>query len=190
VLSKALAEVKVPDMLTLFTNGMSGDINHVDVSEPPSLNSRAESIRVGTILAADVLKSYKRLTAVTPSRLIARTRAVALPTPMFSRGDAASARQIISRFGKPGAPAFHEVVHAWKVLDVTALDGKPLDTEVQVIALGDELAWVGMPGDAFVELGLAVKQNSPYRHTIVSEQSSSGANTLRIAKRSRKVPTR
>ena len=175
VLSKVLAEVKGSEMLTLFTNGMSGNINNVDVNETRSLNSRAESARVGTILAADVLRGYKRLRAVTPSKLIARNRAVSLPTPVFSRADADSARQIISRFGKPGAPAFHEVVHAWKVLDVTALDGKPLNTEVQVIALGDELAWVGMPGDAFVELGLAVKQNSPYRHTIVSEQSGSGA---------------
>jgi hypothetical protein len=41
--------------------------------------------------------------------------------------------------------------------------------------MGDDLAWVGMPGDAFVELGLAVKQNSPFRQTVVSEQSGSGA---------------
>ena len=130
---------------------------------------------MGTILAADVLKAYPRLQTLSPSRLVARTHALALPAPVFTKADVESARQITSRFGKPGAPAFHHVVHAWKVLAVAALDGKPLDTEVQVIALGDELVWVGMPGDAFVELGLAVKQNSPFRRTIVSEQSGSGA---------------
>jgi hypothetical protein len=46
---------------------------------------------------------------------------------------------------------------------------------VQAITLGDDLAWAGMPGDAFVELGLAIKQNSPFRQTIVSEQPGSGA---------------
>jgi neutral ceramidase len=40
--------------------------------------------------------------------------------------------------------------------------------------LGDELALVGFPGDAFVELGLAIKQNSPYPYTIVNEQSGNG----------------
>ena len=79
------------------------------------------------------------------------------------------------RFGKADPPVFHDVVRAWKVLDVAALDGGPLNTEVQAITMGDGLAWVGMPGDAFVELGLAVKQNSPYLLTVVSEQSGSGS---------------
>jgi hypothetical protein len=175
VLSKALAEVRGAGMLTFFTNGMSGNINHIDVNQRRSLSARGESARVGTILAAAVLKAFERLRPVAPSRLTARTRAVALPTPVITSAEAEPARQTLARFGKPGAPAFLDVVHAWKVIDVAALGGKPLDTEVQVIALGDELAWVGMPGDAFVELGLAVKQNSPYRHTIVSEQSGSGA---------------
>src|SRR5262249_20351480 len=59
--------------------------------------------------------------------------------------------------------------------DVAALDGKPLETEVQAITLGDELAWVGMPGDAFTELGLAIKTNSPFRSTIVGEQAGGRA---------------
>jgi len=32
-----------------------------------------------------------------------------------------------------------------------------------------------MPGDAFSELGLAIKTNSPFLHTIVSKQSGAGA---------------
>jgi hypothetical protein len=175
VLAKTLAAVKGDGMLTLFTNGMSGDVNHIDVNDPRPLSGSAEAARVGTILAADVLKAYRRLRPVQPTRLIAQTRAVHLPAPAFTAADAERARQAISRYGKPGAPPFPDVVHAWKVLDVAALGGKPLDTEVQAIALGDDLAWVGMPGDAFVALGLAIKQNSPFRRTVVSEQSGSGA---------------
>ncbi|MEX2263862.1 MAG: hypothetical protein WD696_18045 [Bryobacteraceae bacterium] len=175
VLAKALANVKGSEMLTLFTNGMSGNINHADVTNPTPLRGHAEAARVGTILAAGVLKAYRRLQPVAPSRLAVRTRGVALPTPAFSQEEVENARAVMSRFGKPGAPRFHDVVHAWKVIDVGALNGKPFDTEVQAIALGDDLAWVGMPGDAFVELGLAIKQNSPFRHTMVSEQSGNGA---------------
>ena len=40
------------------------------------------------------------------------------------------------------------------MLDVAAREGKPQEVEVQVIALGDDLAWVSMPGEIFVELGL------------------------------------
>ena len=175
VLAKALADAKGSGMLTLFTNGMSGNINHIDIRDTRPLSGHPEAARVGTILAAKVLQSYKHMRPVAPVRLAVRTQRVDLPTPQVTTADVERARQTMARFGKPGAPAFHDVVHAWKVLDVAELGGKPLETEVQAITMGDDLAWVGMPGDAFVELGLAIKQNSPFRHTIVSEQSGSGA---------------
>jgi len=175
VLSRALAAVKGSDMLTLFTNGMSGNINHLDVNADRQLRGPAESSRIGTILAADVLKAYRGLRPVTPTKLEARSRAVNLPAPTFTPEQVTAARAAMARFGKPDAPAFHDIVRAWRVLDVAALDGGLLDTEVQAIALGDGLAWVGMPGDAFVELGLTVKRNSPYLMTVVSEQSGSGS---------------
>ena len=39
-----------------------------------------------------------------------------------------------------------------------------------MIRVGD-LGLVGLPGEAFAELGLAVKQRSPARHTLVVELS-------------------
>ena len=175
VLARALGEVKGSGMLTLFTNGMSGNINHVDLSDPEPLNGHAAAARVGTVLAAAVLKAYRRLQPVNVERLLARTQRIDLPVPDVAAAEVERAKQTMAAFGKPGPPPFHDVVHAWKVLDIAALEGKPLNTEVQVITLGHDLAWVGMPGDAFVELGLAIKQNSPFRKTIVSEQSGSGA---------------
>jgi hypothetical protein len=40
---------------------------------------------------------------------------------------------------------------------------------VQVITLGDEVAWVSLPGEIFVELGLAIKRASPFRYTMIAE---------------------
>ena len=58
---------------------------------------------------------------------------------------------------------------AFKALDTFARQGQPLEVEVQVIAPGPDLAWVGLPGEVFVELGLAIKAASPFRHTILVE---------------------
>ena len=44
---------------------------------------------------------------------------------------------------RPAGQKANTVVHAWKVIDVAALDGKPLETEVQAITLGDELGGIG-----------------------------------------------
>ena len=42
----------------------------------------------------------------------------------------------------------------------------PIAAEIQVIRIGD-LALVALPGELFVELGLAIRQQSPARHTFV-----------------------
>jgi hypothetical protein len=40
---------------------------------------------------------------------------------------------------------------------------------VQVIALGRDAAWVALPGEVFVELGLAIKKRSPFPNTFIVE---------------------
>jgi neutral ceramidase len=150
VLARMLADVKGPGMLTLFTNGTSGNVNHIDVTDTRPLTGRAASAHVGTILAAKVLKAYKRLRPLASESLAVRTQRVELPVPEVSSTEAERAKQTLAGFGKSGGPPFHEVVHAWRVLDIAELGGKPLDTEVQAITMGEDLAWVGMPGDSLV----------------------------------------
>ena len=41
--------------------------------------------------------------------------------------------------------------------------------EVQVFRVADDVAIVGLPGEVFVELGMAIKRASPFKHTIVIE---------------------
>jgi hypothetical protein len=88
-----------------------------------------------------------------------------------SAADLETAREVIERrkdATKP-QPSFLETVQAYKALDVAARDHKPREVEVQVIALGNDVAWVSLPGEIFVELGLAIKQDSPFGHTIIAE---------------------
>ena len=58
---------------------------------------------------------------------------------------------------------------SWGLPFSPARNGKPWEVEVQVIALGNEVAWVSLPGEIFVELGLAIKQASPFRYTMIAE---------------------
>jgi hypothetical protein len=46
---------------------------------------------------------------------------------------------------------------------------RQIDVEVQVIALGDDVAWVSVQGEFFVELGMEIKRRSPFRQTIIVE---------------------
>ena len=167
-LAELLRALKGPEMVTVFSIGTAGDINHIDVGSAAPQQGLAEARRIGTILAGEVLKTYARLQPVKTSAPRARSEVVKLELAPISPADAERARKTAVKFGKD-APTFLERVEAYKVLDVAAREGKPIEAEVQVIALGDDLAFVALPGEIFVELGLAVKQGSPFRHTIIAE---------------------
>ena len=170
-LSKLLAEAQGSGLITLFTAGCCGDINHLDVRWPRPQGGFGNAARMGTILAGEVLRTWPKLQPLTVGRLRKKSATVSLALPEISTDDVRKAREVAARpaDAKTPAPPFLTTVQAFKVLDVVAREGRAWDVEVQVIALGDELAWVSLPGEIFVELGLAIKQDSPFRHTVIAE---------------------
>ncbi|MGH9674266.1 MAG: hypothetical protein ACRD44_13880, partial [Bryobacteraceae bacterium] len=168
-LAKLLGKVYAADMLTLFTIGAAGNINHVDVKTKAPQKGHAEARRIGTILAGEVIKTLARAEEVLPGPLRARSEVVSLPLPAFSAAEVEKARLTAAQFGKPGGPAFLDMVHALKVADVAERQGRAWEAEVQVITLGDRVAWVGLPGEIFVELGTAIKKASLFPVTVIVE---------------------
>jgi hypothetical protein len=170
-LGNALAGFKGSEMITLWSAGCCGDVNHIDVSWAEPQRGFANAARMGTILAAEVFRSWPRLRPIDSSSLRVKSTMVDLPLPEVSSGDIDAARRIAGRVedSHEARPSFPEMVRAFKVLDVAARKGEPQHVEVQVVALGNEIAWVSLPGEIFVELGLALKQDSPFPHTIIAE---------------------
>ena len=91
-----------------------------------------------------------------------------LGTQGITEADIAKAKEVYGRMTDPKT-TFQEQVNAFKVLDIVARNGQPLEVEVQVIALGKDVAFVSLPGEVFVELGLSIKQASPFKHTFIVE---------------------
>lgn len=166
VLARRLAEYKGAEMLTIFANGACGNLNHINVQWSDRQHGPEEAIRLGTILAGDVLKAYMDLKPVAETVLRVRSETVLLPVAPVTDKDVAEAKEIVARGQKA---KFLEQVQAYKALDAAARQGKPWEAEVQVIALGRDLAWVALPGEVFVELGLSIKAASPFRQTHVIE---------------------
>jgi hypothetical protein len=169
-LCAALAKVKGPDMVTIFANGTCGDINHIDVSTDRKQEGIEEARRIGNALAEEVTKTYEKLQPVADGPLRAKREVLAIPLAEVKPEEFEAARQAVLTPGKSRMSM--DRVKAFKILDVAARKGKPLDAEVQVIALGDDVAWVGLPGEIFVELGLDIKKRSPFKHTILVELSN------------------
>ncbi len=168
-LARLLGDYHGTNMVTVFANGACGDINHVDVKWAGPQKGHVEAARLGTVLAGNVLKAYTRLDSLQPVALRVRSEMVKLDLPELKPGEIEAARAMVARLGSTNAPKFLEQVHAFKVLDVVAREGRPQEVEVQVIALGDNVAWVSLPGEIFVELGMAIKNRSPFAHTMIAE---------------------
>lgn len=170
-LSKALDEVLGPKLTTVYTTACCGDVNHIDVSWDNQQKGFSQAARMGTILAAEVLRSLPHAAPSRLGRLRAKSAIVALPLAKLEQGDVEKAQELVGRPQAPGAARipFLDQVKSYRVLDVAARQGKPHQVEVQVVALGPDLAWVSLPGEIFVELGLAIKQDSPFANTIIAE---------------------
>lgn len=189
-LEQALRKSLGREVVSVFGTGCCGDINHVD----PSREGRNSTEFIGRSLAATVDKGLARLDAVKEPTLRVRRAVVPVPLQDVSAERVSRARPVLldARAGKK--VDFFEHVAAYKAIVLDQLRhkepyakasefigwglshswagvGDHLPVEVQVIALGDELAFVCLPGEIFVELGLAIKRASPFRTTLVVELS-------------------
>jgi hypothetical protein len=168
VVARLLNEYRGPGLVTVFANGCCGNLNHRDIGWNDPQHGPHEARRIGTVLAGDVCRAYPHLRPVTPTGLRVRSEIVHLPLAPIGPDDVSRARDVIKRI-TDRKTTFLEKVKAYQVLDVTRRDGRPWEVEVQVVALGDDVAWVSLPGEIFVELGLAIKKASPFRHTLIAE---------------------
>jgi hypothetical protein len=170
-LSKALSAVKGDGVVTLFATGCCGDINHINVNSAAPQKGPGEAARIGTRLAGEVLRTFDKLTPASEGVLRVSRETVELALPEVTTEEAAAAKKVLAELeaGKKPAPKFLDQVQAFKALDVSERLGKPLKVEVQVISLGDDLAWVSLPGEIFVELGLQIKRGSPFKQTMIAE---------------------
>lgn len=167
-LARRLADYQGPSALTFFANGCCGNLNQVNPNwAGPQFGPRAAE-RIGTVLAAAVFRGWPNLRPMTTWAPRARSEVVTLPRPKFTEAEIAEARRIGAHLtdAKHGVPLKAKTVC---ILDTIAKAGVPLEAEVQAVALSDELAIVGLPGEIFVELGLALKKASPFKHTFIAE---------------------
>ncbi|WP_435015538.1 neutral/alkaline non-lysosomal ceramidase N-terminal domain-containing protein [Tundrisphaera sp. TA3] len=165
-----LGRFKGPEMVTVYTSGCCGDINHINVNWGDPQKGHENAARMGVILSAEVLRAWPRLAPETAGSLRVERVKVKLPSAPITPADVEASKAAIANVVAKGKPQpFLEVVKAFQVADVAEQKGEPVEVEVQAITLGDKLAWVSLPGEIFVELGLAIKQDSPFRDTIIAE---------------------
>ena len=179
------------NVISIFATGCCGDINHINPKSP----ARNKADYIGNAIGASIQRQLGQLKPLEQPHLVARSRIVQVPLQEATREDVAKSIQILDTARRKEKVEFLDHVTAYKKLMLDhfrhtephantvehitwglsrslAGIGETIPIEVNVITLGHDVAIVGLPGEEFVELGLAIKQGSPFRTTLVIELSN------------------
>ena len=169
------------NFVAMMSNGASGDINNIDFDSKRPPRAPFEQVRVvATKTATAAWRAVKGIETYYDNPTIAvRQREVELRYRVPTDTEIAKARQILAlppkerlalhskassyathtmRFAAPDAPRTEKVI-------------------VQAIRIGDQ-AVVAMPFEVLVEIGLEIKEKSPFPHTFLIELANGGYGYL------------
>jgi len=165
-LEKSLRETFGENFVVLFGTGTCGDINHIDVTK----KERLKTDYIGRTLAETIkAKTAENTVKVRASPALAvRSEIIHVPLQRYGPEQVAWARENIKKVGTAELP-FLKQVEAYKILELEMRGGDTIPLEVQVFRLSRDVALVGLPGEVFVDLGLAIKRASAFPNTLVVE---------------------
>jgi hypothetical protein len=181
-----------PDLVSIFGTGCCGDINHVD----PSTADRNNAEFIGNSIGHSIAEQIGQLKPLENTRLVVKSQVVPLPLEEVTPEEVERAVQLVDLANRGGKLEFLDHVSSYKKLVVDHLRhrepyaktsdhitwglsrslagvGEMLPVHLTVITIGNDVAIVCLPGEVFVELGLAIKRGSPFRTTMVIELSNS-----------------
>ena len=179
------------DVISIFGTGCCGDINHADPATP----KRNKADYIGDSIGTSICQQFATLSPLKSTQLHVMSQVVELPLEDVTQPEVERAIEIVALANQGGKVAFLDHVTSYKqlILDqflhsqpfaetakhITwglsrslAGIGEQLPVNVTVMTIGDDVAIVSLPGEVFVELGLAIKQASPFRTTIIVELSN------------------
>jgi len=161
---RRMQELAGSDFVAVMTNGCSGDVNNIDVSHPaPSYPyPKAKVDAVADRVAGRVWEAWRQIAnwQIEP-RLAVETETFVFHRREVPAEELEQARRIVE-----GQEEADKLDRAYAE-GVLALQEQPIQqpTELQAFVLG-EVGLVTLPGEIFCELGLTVKQRSPFSRTL------------------------
>ncbi|MCX7597292.1 MAG: hypothetical protein N2512_00265 [Armatimonadetes bacterium] len=176
VLRRELARMMGRDFRAIYANGTCGDIFWIDTDKPPPEHPTPffHIERVGRLLAAEAYRQWQNIVDWTTEAQVGAAWAEVpfcrrRPTPEQMK----EAKKLLAG---PPDPANQEWVYA---NELVRLEQEPEErmVPIQAMRIGD-VGIVGLPGEVFVEIGLAIKRQSPFVRTVIAELANDWAGYI------------
>lgn len=186
-LARELSKYYGDAFFSIFGEGTCGDINHWDVKRSgEGQNGPARSEQIGKDMALNIIKAVPDLSQGSPEFQII-TRVLKIPVQPVTVMDVEWAKSAIADnfkdfrsvdFDKRG---FLAGVRAQKIMRIVRLSDKKTKTfpiEIKVFKIDNQTAIVTLPGEIFVEHGLAIKANSPFKNTLIITEANADCDYI------------
>jgi len=178
-------------LISVFGTGTCGDINHSD----PTRKTRNTTEIIGTSLAKTIDAAVPKLEPVKSQNFQVKSATVRLPLQVIRKHEIEKATHLLDLVKKGEKINFFDHVAACKLLMLDHYENSPsqvvtsdylnwglsksfagvgesLPVEVTTMTIGSDIAIVFLPGEVFVNLGLVIKQASPFKTTLIIELSN------------------
>jgi len=147
--------------MTLFLNGACGNVAYGDACQGGETKTEEE---IGAILAADAQAILEGIDCRGAAELSAKSRTIDLPYRQYTQDDIRGTARGSQRGGRD--PSVYDRCMPGLVARIRERGTQP--AEVQALRIGEQ-AFVAIPAEYFVELGLGIKQLVwPRRALVVS----------------------
>jgi len=158
------------NFVAMMSNGASGDINNIDFDRTRPPRAPFEQIRVVATKTADAAwRAVEKIEEYDEAPVVAMVqREVTLDYRTMSDEEVQRAVELMNLPRKE-----REKIHRWTTRYARntiqyAESDRSEDVIIQAIRIGDQ-AIVSLPFEVFVEIGLEIKEKSPFPHTFLVE---------------------
>jgi len=162
----------------MLSNGASGDINNIQFRQRRRPREPFEQIRIVATKTADAAWDAAQEIDYEPQGEIGmRERQVTLDVRVPTEKELKRARGYLEQAkSDPASVPFLAKLYAERTIGMLEL-GETMDVKVQAVRVG-ELAICSLPFEVLVEIGLELKEKSPFENTMVIELANGGFGYL------------
>jgi hypothetical protein len=165
-LTEAVRESLGRDWNVLFLNACSGNVNHINVEDKTQRSSYEESRKIGRALAKAALKAHEESEPMAVSRLAVQTKKVQCRAREIPSEVQEWAKRELEKDAEGASRRKFNELTPSRIIRLAERHGRVDPAEIMVIALGP-LGIVGLPAEAFVEVGRDIQRHSPLKPTLV-----------------------
>ncbi len=159
------------DFVGMLSNGTSGDINNIDFTQTRAPRAPFEQIRIVASKVADAAyRSTRDIAYSDTAAVMMLQRTVTLKNRKPDDSQIEQANEILAMSeDERKAAGLSKLAHHYAARTLVGAE-KPdtADVTIQAIRLGDQ-AIVSLPFETLVEIGLELKEKSPFPHTFTIE---------------------